>query len=99
MGRSLVAQAQQSATQGPKTGSATPPRTSLAVHRVRCSARPSRPYSLPLWRVASLTRGLPYLGRRRAGARPDGWVGASRAGGFGIRRVTGSSGTRVTVAP
>src|SRR5918994_363430 len=40
-----------------------------------------------------------YVGWRRAGARPGGWVGALRDGGFGIGRVTGSSGARATVAP
>ena len=44
------------------------------------------------------TRGT-YVGWRRAGARPGGWVGALRDGGFGIGRVTGSSGARATVAP
>ncbi len=43
--------------------------------------------------------GGPYDGRRRAGARPGGWAGASRAGEPGIGHVTGSSGARVTVAP
>ena len=46
----------------------------------------------------SVNRG-PYVGWRRAGARPGGWAGASRDGGFEIGRVTGSSGARVTVAP
>jgi hypothetical protein len=41
----------------------------------------------------------PYVGRRRAGDRPCGWAGASRTGGGGIGRVTGSSGARVTAAP
>ena len=40
-----------------------------------------------------------YVGRRRAGARPGGCLGALRAGGFGIGRATGSSGTRVMAAP
>ena len=40
-----------------------------------------------------------YVGWRRAGARPGGWVGALRDGGFGTERVTGSLGARVTVAP
>ena len=40
-----------------------------------------------------------YVGWCRAGARPGGWVGALRDGGFGFGRVTGSSGARATVAP
>ena len=40
-----------------------------------------------------------YVGWRRRGARPGGWAGASRDGTFGIGRVTGSSGVRVTGAP
>src|SRR5215218_2457417 len=41
----------------------------------------------------------PYGGWRRTGARPGGWAGAPRDGGFGIGRVTGSSSPRVMVAP
>ena len=40
-----------------------------------------------------------YVGWRRTGARLGGWVGVSRASDFGIGRVTGSSGARVTAAP
>jgi len=58
-------------------------------------------YSYVPWFAKEIrtVHGGPYVGRRRAGARPGGWEGVSRAGGFGIGRVTGSSGARVTVAP
>ena len=77
---------------------ASPTFVSLSL-QVKRKCKEGSGHTLGLFYTSPITATLIYVGRRRAGARFGGWVGALRDGGFGIGRVTGSSGVRVTVAP